>query len=779
MQTRDASRLILLVALALVHVAGCARANGAGIQGVRGRIILWHAWPEAEAQVLDDLLDGFSSAYPQARIIRSAVPSEDLIDEYRTRASMGLGPDLLIAPGHRIRPLAEEGLIRPVGDEEVSEAFFVPALDALRHDGLLYGLPLSLQTAALYHNRDLAGSPPSTLDELLSEAAAGRGVALTADSYHGFWGIQAFGGRALDDEGRVVLDQGGFANWLGWLKLAQGKAGVYVASDHDAARALFAEGRVAYYVGSCSELGALREALGDGALGVSPLPAGPYGAAGPLLEVEALLLNAHSSPEQAELATRLARYLTGAEQQMRLARLAGRVPANGRARIDARLLPLVAGFAAQARTAVPRLNVPQMDHLLAEGDRTYALALEGLLTVSEAASALTAEVNAAHGLDTETEASGTACELEGTLTLGHTWSGEDAAALRRVVQAFTRACPGVYIALRELSPDGGLAAYIEQAEAGGGHDLVVAPGEWIAPLASLGLLREPSELLPGPLAQRFRPIADRALTYEGRAYGLPLSLGAPALYYDPERVTTPAATLEELLRAVEEGQGLVLRADARGAAWALAPTGGLMADSDGRAVLDAEGLDAWLEFLTRASQTPNVTLAADDAELREAFTSGRAAYLIGDASHLAPLRAALGADRVRVAPLPSGPAGRARPLLKVDALLFGPGSGGSRAALAAALAEHATDVPAQRLLAEATGRVPANVNVSLDELPGLTAFAAQAEEAVLPRPYPTGEWPWPAGDALVAAALAGEETGDLAAAFAEAFGPAPAPVEAP
>jgi len=766
MLRHPALRLTLIVLL----VAGCAPAESTRTDAaVRGRVILWHAWPEAEAQALYEALDAFAGVYPDVRIVRSRVPADQIVERYQARASMGLGPDLLLIPGHRVPSLAESGLIRPLDDSGIdTDRYHASVLQTLRHNGALYGLPVSLHTAALYYNRELTDTPPATLDELLVEAGEGRAAAITTGFFHAFWGISAFGGRALDEEGRVVLDQGGFANWLGWLKLAQDSPGIVMTGSHDVAQALFMEGRVAYYVGTCAELSALREALGDDLLGVAPLPAGPYGPAGPLLEVEALVVNASSSANQVALATQLARHITSAEQQMRLARQAGRVPANAQVRIDVRLLPQVAGFMAQARTAVPRPSVPQMNRLITEGDRTYALALEGLLTVAEAARALAEETNAAYGFAPAADSAGEQCELEGTLVVRNALPDDRRSAIDRLTMAFMRSCPGVYVTVRQAARDG-LEAYLESARARAEHDILAGPAEWIPPLVSEGIIRDVADVLGNDLMQRYRPAANEALIADGTTYGVPLSLRTQALYYNPDLVNAPPDTLDDLLAAAGAGHGLALRLDARNAFWALGATGGLDIDPEGRPVLEASAVSAWIAFLRRLAETPNVVVAADDSELRRAFAEGHAAYMIGDNSHLGPLQTTVGSEGVRVTGLPAGPGGKARPLLQVDALMFPTWTAAQRAPLAAGFAQYASDTDAQRDLASRTGSVPANINVSLDDLAAVSVFAAQVEDAVVPRWYPDGESPWQIGDELIAAALAGEETDALEEAFLLAF----------
>lgn len=762
--------------LSLVLVA-CGLGSAPGEQ-VEGRILLWHAWSAAEAEVLDALLDMFTDIYPRVHIVRSALPPEEIIEEYTERAEMGLGPDLLLAPAQSICALAPAGLIRPLEPlAPDTDPYYAPALDTVRYEEALYGLPLTLRTAALYYNRSLADGPPASLDALLAEASAGRSVVLTTDAYYAYWGIRAFGGRALDDTGRALVDQGGFANWLGWLKIAQSTPGVILTPEHEIATALFAEGHVAFYAGSSEELPALREVLGEDAVGVAPLPAGPYGSAGPLLESQAVLVNAASN--EAALSLRLAAFLSTPEQQERLARQAGSLPASRHVRVDPRLLPDVAALLAQTRTAEPRRNLPQVQTLLAMGDRAYSLALEGVQTVAEAAGAYAAQVNAAHGLDAEEAEAEEHCALEGVLSIWHGWERDDEAGLRQVAQAFSSVCPGVYAGLRRLPSPLTPEDYLAAVEAHGAPDALVGPTDWIAPLVEAGILRDLGDVA-APLAERFRPAANRAITYRDTPYALPLAVSISGLHYDRERVSNPPETLEALLAEASAEHGVALPANAQGAFWLLSAVGGVSSGPDGALHADAEAVDDWLAFMQGVAEMPNVLLSSDAAEGREALVSGEVAYLSGGTSALRPLQAALGAERLGVASLPAGPAGPARALLRVDGIMLPAGGSDASAALALAFADYATNVEAQALLVARAGRIPGNVNVSLDAHPAVAALSAQEASALVPRHYPVGSSPWEVGDALLAAALAGEDTTWLAERFVTLLnGESPAVAEAP
>jgi maltose-binding protein MalE len=766
------SRYVRLLLVCLLILVGCTRSpvvTSPETLQVQGRIIIWHGWSGPQAEAINATIDRFAQIYPDARIMRSTVPADGLIQRFRTRAAMGLGPDLLIAPAQTIPELALEELIQDLTpyidvDPAVNLArYFAPAIETVQYEERLYGLPIALNTMVLYYNRELVETPPTDLDGLLQEATEGRAVALNTDFYRGFWGIKAFGGELFDDQGRVMLDEGGFANWLSWLKTAQGNPGVFMTTDWEVTAELFASGRVAYYVGSSTEVHDLRELLGEDLVGVARLPAGPHRAAGPFLESDAIFINTSSSPAQTELVLRLARFLTSTEQQTQLARQATLIPANANVRVDHRLYPATATFLAQAQNAVPRPNLPQMSVVLAQGDMAYALALAGEMSAAEAAQELTSQVNSIFDLAEESEAADASCTLEGTLSIWHAYADHDATALRQITQDFMGTCPGVYIVLKDIEPKILYSFYEQALTEGRAPDIIIGPSEGIARLAEGGLIKALDALAPPELKQRYLLVANQATSYGGRLYGIPLSLRMTALYYNPEYVANPARTLADLLEEASEEYAVALPLDAYRALWGTAAFGGLLFDDGQHPQIKIEGLTQWLEWLREALQVPGVVgveshkAAAEEQVSR--WAQGELAYVIGDTSLLWDLWSTLGVERVRVAPLPAGPEGESCPLLSVEALLFNPRLSSRTTELAIAFATYATSTERQHLLMASAAWVPANINVRADEYPAIAGFLEQAKTSLIPRTCPGVPETWAEGDRIIAAWLAGD--GDI------------------
>ncbi len=694
-----------------------------------GRMLLWHTWTDAEADALTQVIQSFEELYPGVTVRQQSFSSQaELNEQFLAAVRAGLGPDLLIVPSGQVQALAQAGALAAV-DELVEDdilARFMPAtLEMLRVDGALVGLPESLNTQALYVNRSLVEQPVNSLEGLVAQANAGTTVLLPINFADAFWGIQAFGGRLFDESGRVILDQGGFANWLAWLRDARSAPGMIQDSNREVLRQRFTAGEGAYYVGYATELNGIVAALGAENVTVLTLPGGPIGSAGPLLSTRAFVFSTVSSPNQQRLAVELAKFVTNSEQSGRLMRLAGHVPANTRVRINARLNPIAAAFATQARNAVPTPTRPEYEAVMRLGNEAYSRVLEGGESPADVAFALTNTINEANGFAVSSEPV-YACTGLGTVRLAHTWeSEEEQAALAELVTRFRQICPLIIVELEQTD-------VIRLRESFLNNEPGIRPTFALVSQATLrflsqepGLLKNMTTVVTADTLQKFRPGGLDAMRVQGSLYGIPLNLNVDALYYNRRLVSAPAQTLDDLRTQAAEGIPITLDTRFVRAFWGVGAFGGQLFDPENRVILDQGGLAEWLMWLRESRDAYGIRLSDDGDELRERFISGQSAYYVGGPQELAELRRALGEDTLGVAPLPAGPGGDATPFAQVRGFVYRESAGDALINLARLFARYATDPEAQTYLMETVDKVPAHATVPL---PADSAFAVFAEQ---------------------------------------------------
>ncbi|MCB0082475.1 MAG: extracellular solute-binding protein, partial [Caldilineaceae bacterium] len=703
---------------------------------LEGRILLWHAWQGSEAETLNNLIDKFHDIYPGITVISSSYAPEDLEHEFRDKSSQGLGPDLLIGEQMWIPELADELLIQPMDETNIDpERYLSSALTTLRYQGKLYGLPLSVQTWGLYYNKRLVKTePPHTLDALIEQAEGGVKVAINTNFADAFWGIQAFGGQLMDENGRVVLNQGGFTNWLDWLVEAQNAPNIIMSSDGEMLETLFRDGEVAYYVGRSTKLHDFQETFGEDTIGVAPLPSGPTDLAGPFLEAEPLLLSSASSPVQTKRALLLIEFLTNIEQQRKLAQQTGRIPANPQVRIDRRVSPAVAGFVEQSKSVAPLLLITQTFDAIAMGQDAYVQTLEGMLTSVEAANRLTEHVNSKFGYESlPASLLATACPIGGYIEIWHSWSGPDADALTQVGALYEERCPESRVTFTAYGPDELLDRYQEAVRNGEGPDLCLLHANALAPLIDEGLVEDMSHLIEPDFLQRYAPAVPDALRRNTNLYGLPLTIDTMALYYNSKLVEEPPVALGDLLSQLDADRQIAFSYRPFDSAhWGVSAFGGKIFNTEGELALNDGGFAEWLEWLQMARDRPGVLLTRSQTEAERLFATAEASFLVGQRSALRNLQAALGPDAPRVAPLPAGPEGVSGPLLQVDGFVLNPTLEEHEMAAALAFARFTTDVESQDMLMDLAELAPANINVTdVEAHPAVAGFLEQAKTAVI------------------------------------------------
>jgi arabinogalactan oligomer / maltooligosaccharide transport system substrate-binding protein len=347
-------------------------------------VVLWHYWQGEDAKVLNGMIDRFADLY-DIRVIAQYVPIDEMEDSFKREASLGFGPDILLAPNNLMVPLAVDKRLADIApllsNEQMSSyKLFVLQMLRSRTENKLYGLPITTDCYALYYNTNLVSKPVKTIEDFKREATLGKRIAIRTSFFGAAWGVGAFGGEIQSDDGQIMLGQKPFQNWLSWLQSAQDFSFITFNAEKQPLIDSFKAGEAAYYIGDSRDLFDIRAALGE-AVAVTKLPNGPGGEATPYLEAETLFFNHSSSSQQLKQALDFGLFLGAAEQQRRLMRDLGRLPANAQVRIDGTLEPTIGGFALQSESAVPfRGEASTRDLVFGSGREIYEQVLEGVLS---------------------------------------------------------------------------------------------------------------------------------------------------------------------------------------------------------------------------------------------------------------------------------------------------------------------------------------------------------------------------------------------------------------
>lgn len=355
---------------------------------------LWHPYaPDSiEAQTLAQLVEDAKPDLPDVEIALRAIPGGEIANRFEIEATAGGGPDLLLASNDAIQRHVAAGLLRPL-DEATAEketGYAANALDGLRVDGALYGVPLARSTVALYANTSDGRQPPDSTGALLDAVKNGARLVLVRSAYHNYGFFGAFGGRLFDDDGRCIADQGGFASALAYLRELKG-AGATFATSGQEAEELFRSSEADLTINGSWLRGDFNAALG-GNLAVAAVPAGPSGPATPLIGSTALFVNAGSRRPDEAIALALA--LTTPDAQAVLAEQTQQLPAVANISI---VDSGVAGLAAAAQNGIARPQRPEMDAFWQPFDEALGRVLDTDVDPATAVSEACAAMNATNG----------------------------------------------------------------------------------------------------------------------------------------------------------------------------------------------------------------------------------------------------------------------------------------------------------------------------------------------------------------------------------------------
>ena len=325
-----------------------------------------------------------------------------------------------------------------------------------------------------------------------------------------------------------------------------------------------------------------------------------------------------------------------------------------------------------------------------------------------------------------------------TIELWHSWTGSEGDALTQILTRFQQERPNIRVQSHFVAYGDLAQAYTEAASAGGGPDLLMAPGWWLRQLAADDLLLPLETWVSAQERARFIPAAVENLSWRGQLYGLPTHYELVALYFNRRLLADgklPAATDDIIdLAQASPSQGIGIYTNFYHLFWAIPAYGGALFDENGRVVLDqSTGTTQFLNWLLRAQQTPGIFTALDYGMLMDRFKKEEYALFIDGPWSIKELRERFGAD-LGVAPLPGGPAGPARPWLGADGVFLNAAVPAERQEHALTLARHITGVESASLLAQIAGRLPAHKDADIGGDALLTGFSFQAATA-LPLPH--------------------------------------------
>jgi multiple sugar transport system substrate-binding protein len=301
----------------------------------------------AEADAIRRQLDRFHAMHPSIRVELRATP--DAADQRHQLYVQWLNahapdPDVLQLDVVWTPEFAAAGWILDLDRFGASTSDFFPAaLAANRWNDVLYALPWFIDVGMLYWRTDLMSDPPVDMDDLERLAAAAKeergipfGFVWQGARYEGLVTVfleylGAFGGRILDDDGRVVLNSEAAATALTTMHdeihVDRIVPPAVLTWQEEQVRFAFQNGQAAFMRNWPYAFGLLQDASQSrvaGRFAVAPMPKGPGGVPTSALGGSGLAINTYSGDR--EEAYLLVDFLLQPEQLLERARVVGQYP---------------------------------------------------------------------------------------------------------------------------------------------------------------------------------------------------------------------------------------------------------------------------------------------------------------------------------------------------------------------------------------------------------------------------------------------------------------------
>ncbi|MEI5905577.1 ABC transporter substrate-binding protein [Bacillus spongiae] len=367
-------------------LAGCGTDNEKA-EGGEDTIDFWVFEPglKEHKDNLNALVDEYEEAN-DVTVKTTFVPKDDFNTKLNSAIAVGQNPDVSYLDQPLVPKFAGDGTLLELDEYADGEngidrtKYFKGAFETNIVDGKLYGLPLNQSTVALFYNKDLVATPPTTWEEWIAmaedvykkdEIAAFEGIGT------GGWAAWLFPAFVHSGGGSMVNadeTQATFGEKEG-IEAAELLEKLYEYSDlavRDSQDA-FGNGKLATKISGAWEIDAFQTNFPDLNFGVALIPAKEGVQSYSNIGGEDLVV--YENTKNADAAWGLVKFLTSAENSIAIADITGNFPVQVEAAEDPKYAEdeYLSVFLQQMETAVAR---PRLTDWLKVNDEVIGNALE-------------------------------------------------------------------------------------------------------------------------------------------------------------------------------------------------------------------------------------------------------------------------------------------------------------------------------------------------------------------------------------------------------------------
>lgn len=330
-------------------------------------------------------LTAFKAAYPWITVNVQTHPDSSIRSDFITASLAGQAPDIMRGPNDQTGALVAGGFVAPIDafvNSTFLSQFFTAAVQDFQFQGHTWGLAENINMLALYYNKALVPTPPTTTDQLISMAqsitkadATGK-ITQAGITFNyagglggGYWWwpfLNGFGGsvfKAGNPKVPTVNSTEAVNSILFLNSLVTQYKVMPAAADYGISQTLFKNGHAGMLINGPWDATTYttNKSL---SIGVTALPTvtSTGKPIAPFVGAQGWWIASGKSPAETVASFDFIAWMTNFNSQKNMATATPDLPSNANLAKDPTIAndPIRAGFLAQAATGAGAINTPEM-----------------------------------------------------------------------------------------------------------------------------------------------------------------------------------------------------------------------------------------------------------------------------------------------------------------------------------------------------------------------------------------------------------------------------------
>lgn len=334
------------------------------------KLVVWEA--KEQLEFMKQVAKDFEAEYGVPVTVEE-VAGGDQGSRLATDGPARLAADILTLPHDQIGQAVTAGLLLPndLFEEETRQTMAESAVQASSYNGVLYGYPKSVETYAIFYNKDLLPEPPQSWNDVIAFASSYNdpsqnkyAIMWEFVGYYSYPFIGSFGGYIFGEHNTNPADIGlnndgtieGFKFLQSLRPILPMNAGDVT---YDVKTQLFQEGKLAINIDGPWSVAAFKDKVN---FGIAMLPQTPDGK--PSLSFSGVKSYYVNSYTNYPIAARLfASFASSKDYQMKNFEMTGAIPANIEAGESPMIKddPITSGFFQQSQNSVPMPSLAEIE----------------------------------------------------------------------------------------------------------------------------------------------------------------------------------------------------------------------------------------------------------------------------------------------------------------------------------------------------------------------------------------------------------------------------------